>query len=291
MKQTGMWLIIASACGFGLNPMLAQLLYGLGFDFQVVTLYRFLIPALILLPMLRIKRVELSEAGRMFAFGVANALAMLAYFNAIQTIEPAQAIFVYYTYPIFSLLVGWLVWGKRPRRNGVVAGALILLAASMVLSPSQLAAEHYWVLASTFLAPLVVASLIQYLAKPKQSLAVTQRINMSLLGHMLVLLPVAALHGPEQWLPVTWQGGVWLIALAVFASTLPQYLMTLGVAKVGSDRTAIAGSAEMVVAMITGTLVFGHALSQAQITAMLLVVIAMSIRLEDSPAWTRQAKA
>jgi len=291
MKQTGMWLIIASACGFGLNPMLAQLLYGLGFDSQVVTLYRFLIPALILLPMLRIKRVELGEAGRMFVFGLANALAMLAYFNAMQTIEPAQAIFVYYTYPIFSLLVGWLVWGKRPCRNGVAAGALILLAASMALSPDQLAAEHYWVLASTFLAPLVVASLIQYLAKPKQNLAVTQRINMSLLGHMLVLLPVAVLHGPEQWLPVTWQGGVWLIALAVFASTLPQYLMTLGVAKVGSDRTAIAGSAEMVVAMITGTLVFGHALNQAQITAMLLVVIAMSIRLEDSPAWTRQAKA
>lgn len=291
MKETGMWLIIASACGFGLNPMLAQLLYGLGFDFQVVTLYRFLIPAVLLLPMLRIKSVELGEAGRMFAFGVANALAMLAYFNAIQTIEPAQAIFVYYTYPIFSLLVGWLVWGKKPRRNGVVAGALILLAASMVLAPGQLPAEHYWVLASTFFAPLVVASLIQYLAKPKQSLAVTQRINMSLLGHMLVLLPVVIWHGPEQWLPVTWQGGVWLIALAVFASTLPQYLMTLGVAKVGSDRTAIAGSAEMVVAMISGTLVFGNALNQAQITAMLLVVIAMSIRLEDSPAWSRQVKA
>ncbi|HCH24340.1 MAG TPA: hypothetical protein DE179_08600 [Oceanospirillaceae bacterium] len=246
---------------------------------------------MLLLPMVRIKRLELSEAGRMFAFGVANALAMLAYFNAIQTIEPAQAIFVYYTYPIFSLLVGWLVWGKKPRRNGVVAGALILLAASMVLSPGHLAAKHYGVLVSTFLAPLVVASLIQYLAKPKRKLAVIQRINMSLLGHMLVLLPVVIWHGPDQWMPVTWQGGVWLVALAVFASALPQYLMTLGVAKVGSERTAIAGAAEMVVAMLTGTLVFGHQLSQVQITAMLLVMIAMSIRLEDSPAWSRPAKA
>ena len=285
MLNSGLLLVMAAAFGFGLNPMLAQLLYGLGFDAQVVTLYRFLLPALLLLPMLRIRAGEWPEAMRMFALGMGNAVAMLAYFNAIQTIDPAKAIFIYYTYPVFSLLLGWLLWGKRPSRNGLVAGALIMVAVSLVLNPKQSSEDSLWVVASVFLAPLMVAILIQYLARPRAPIATLQRLNMSQLGHMLILLPLALWAQPEQWLPVSWEGAVWLVALAVFASSLPQFLMTIGVAKIGSDRTAIAGSLELVVAMLAGTLVFGQVLTQGQITAMLLVMLAMTIRLETSPSW------
>lgn len=286
MLNSGLLLVMAAAFGFGLNPMLAQLLYGLGFDAQVVTLYRFLLPTLMLLPLLRIRRGDWREAMRMFVLGMGNAVAMLAYFNAIQTIDPAKAIFIYYTYPIFSLLLGWLLWGKRPSRNGMVAGALIMVAVSLVLNPKQGSDDSLWVVASVFLAPLMVAILIQYLAQPKSPMATLQRLNMSQLGHMLVLLPLTLWSQPQQWLPVSWEGAVWLIALAVFASSLPQFLMTIGVARLGSDRTAIAGSLELVVAMLAGTLVFGQALTQGQVTAMLLVILAMAIRLESSPKWS-----
>ncbi len=285
MLNSGLLLVMAAACGFGLNPMLAQLLYGLGFDAQVVTLYRFLLPSLVLLPFLRLRLGDWPEAGRMLVLGMSNAVAMLAYFNAMQTIDPAKAIFIYYTYPIFSLLVGWLIWGKRPSRNGFVAAAMILVAVSLVLNPGQSSKHDVWVIASVFLAPLMVAFLIQYLAQPKRPMSGLQRLNMSQLGHMMVLLPLTIWTAPEKWLPVAWEGAVWLVALAVFASSLPQFLMTIGVAKLGSDRTAVAGSLELVVAMLAGTLVFGQHLTQAQLTAMLLVILAMAIRLENSPRW------
>lgn len=285
MFRSGLVLVMAAAFGFGLNPMLAQLLYGLGFDAQVITLYRFLLPSLLLLPWLRLGSGDGPEAARMFALGMGNAVAMLAYFNALQSLDPAQAIFIYYTYPIFSVLLGWCLWGKRPSRNSLVAGALIMVAVSLVLQPEQGAGDNFWVLASVFLAPLMLAFLIQYLAQPKSSMATLQRLNMSQLGHMLILLPLAWWSEPDKWLPVAWEGAVWLIALAVFASSLPQFLMTVGVARLGSDRTAIAGSLELVVAMLAGTLVFGQDLTQGQITAMLLVVLAMAIRLETSPSW------
>lgn len=285
MFQSGLLLVLAAACGFGLNPMLAQLLYGLGFDAQVVTLYRFLLPTLMLLPFLRIRSGDWAEAGRMFALGMGNAVAMLAYFKAMQTIDPAKAIFIYYTYPIFSLLLGWLFWGKRPSRNGLVAGALILVAVSLVLNPQQAHEDSLWHIASVFLAPLMVALIIQYLAQPKAPMSTLQRLNMSQLGHMLVLLPLAVWSEPTKWLPVSWEGVVWLVALAVFASSLPQFLMTMGVSRLGSDRTAIAGTLELVVAMLAGTMVFGQSLTQGQLTAMLLVILAMAIRLENSPRW------
>lgn len=285
MLNSGLLLVMAAACGFGLNPMLAQLLYGLGFDAQIVTLYRFLLPALMLLPFLRIGRTDWPEAMRMFAMGMANAVAMLAYFKAMQSIDPAKVIFIYYTYPIFSLLLGWLMWGKRPSRNGIVAGALILVAVSLVLKPEGASEGEFWVVVSVFMAPLMVAFIIQYLAQPKQPMSTLQRLNMSQLGHLVVLLPLAIWGATDKWVPVSWEGVIWLLALAVFASSLPQFLMTVGVARLGSDRTAIAGALELVVAMLAGTMVFGQALTQGQLTAMLLVILAMAIRLEGSPRW------
>jgi drug/metabolite transporter (DMT)-like permease len=276
--NSGQLLVITAAIGFGLNPMLAQLLLADGLSPLLVSLYRFAIPALILMPWLRLDRTEYAEGLIMLVFGIANGLAMLAYFYAMTRVPITLAIFIYYSYPVMSLLVGWLVYGKRPTPNRTISALLIIIAASLACKPSVFAADQWLPLLGCFLAPLVFAISIHYWSNPRQALAPLQRMRCGLLGHLIVLLPLAVLSQPTTWLPASNSGYLWLIALGGLATSLPQYLFTLGAPKVGPEKTSIAGAIELVVALLCGTVILGGVLDQYQTCAMLLVILAMLIR-------------
>ena len=275
--HSGSLFIITAAIGFGLNPMLAQLLRGDGLSPQLVTLYRFL-PALVLMPWLRLARIEYTEGLIMFAFGMANGVAMLCYFNALSQIPVAQAIFIYYSYPVISLLVGWGLYNKQPTTNHVISAGLIIIAASLVFQPQQLETRQWLPTLTCFLAPLVFALVIHYWSQPRKPLATLQRMRCGLLGHMVVLIPLAIISQPDSWLPQSNMGYLWIIAIAGLATSLPQFLFTLGAPKAGAEKTSIAGALELVVALICGTVVLGHGLTHSQIVAIILIFMAMQIR-------------
>lgn len=276
--RSGHLLIIIAAIGFGLNPMLAQVLMGDGLSAELVTLYRYFLPALVLVPWLRLDKTEYTEGLVMFVFGMANGVAMLAYISALSNIPVTQAIFIYYSYPVMSLLVGWGLYCKRPTTNQVISAVLIIVAASLVFQPQQLATHQWLPTLSCFLAPLVFALTIHYWAKPRKPLAPMQRMRCGLLGHVLVLLPLAIMSQPSVWAPQSLEGYVWVIALAGLATTLPQFLFTLGAPKVGAEQTSIAGALELVVAVVCGTVVLGGSLNYLQCVAMALILMAMQIR-------------
>jgi len=214
----------------------------------------------------------------MFAFGMANGVAMLAYFSALSQIPVAQAIFIYYSYPVISLLVGWGLYGKKPTTNRVISAGLIIIAASLVFQPQQLDASQWLPTLTCFLAPLVFALTIHYWSQPRNPLAPLQRMRCGLLGHMVVLVPLAIISQPAAWLPLSNVGYVWIIALAALATSLPQLLFTIGAPKVGAEKASIAGALELVVALICGTVVLGNELNHSQIVAMILILMAMQIR-------------
>jgi drug/metabolite transporter (DMT)-like permease len=237
-----------------------------------------MLPALVLMPWLRLKRTEYTEGLVMFTFGMANGVAMLAYFSALSQIPVTQAIFIYYSYPVISLLVGWGLYGKKPTTNHMISAGLIIIAASLVFQPQQLDARQWLPTLSCFLAPLVFALTIHYWSHPRKPLAPLQRMRCGLLGHMLVLVPLAIISQPTVWLPQSNAGYVWVIALAGLATSLPQLLFTIGAPKVGAEKTSIAGALELVVALIGGTIVLGNGLDHSQIVAMILILMAMQIR-------------
>ena len=68
--RSGHLLIIIAAIGFGLNPMLAQVLMGDGLSAELVTLYRYFLPALVLVPWLRLDKTEYTEGLVMFVVGL-----------------------------------------------------------------------------------------------------------------------------------------------------------------------------------------------------------------------------
>lgn len=98
------------------------------------------------------------------------------------------------------------------------------------------------------------------------------------MGHIIILIPIVLMAAPVQVLPISATGYMAILGIAILAAALPQLLFLIGVPKTTPERTAIFGSAELVVAMLTGAILLGDNLGQYEITAMLLILIALLIK-------------
>ena len=278
--KTGHYLVLMAACFYGLNPFFAQLLFQQGLGAEVVSLSRFILPALLFAGFLRCQRDSLAEVGRSLALGVMGGVAIFAYFYALQVIAPATAILIYYSYPLFSVFIGWSVFKRSVSQNTLVSGALVAIAASLTVRPEGLSSAAYVAIIACFLAPLAVATQVQYLSKPKHHLPVKQRMAWITFGHVVVLLPLTLWQSPAQLLPVSLTGYFALAGIALLSAALPQVLFMMGATKSSVDKNTIAGSLELVVALMTGAVLLSQPLERLDITAMLLVVAALLIRQE-----------
>ncbi|WP_435235887.1 DMT family transporter [Psychromonas sp. PT13] len=278
MQMNGSVMVLLAAIGFGFNPLFAQILFAQGMSVEVVTLCRFILPDILLSFYLRTPSVLWPEVRRMIIIGFANALGVLGYFYALQTLTPATAILIYYTYPFFSLLIGILAFKRSLSVNALLSAVLVLIAASLVIDPSQLSIASKWALLGCFLAPIVFAFQIQYLAKPKQNLTALSRMAWGTMGHLVVLIPLAVCTSPEVAFPHEINGWWALLGLAFLAAALPQYLFVMGAVNTKPEVIAILGAVELVVAMLSCALFLGQALTRLDITAMLLVIVALGIR-------------
>lgn len=277
-QTNGPWLVLLAAIGFGFNPLFAQILFTQGMTPEIVTLYRFVLPCVLLLFYLPTPPALWAEVIRMLMLGLVNGVGVLAYFYALQTLPSATAILIYYTYPFFSLLIGMLIFKRALSINASLSAALVLIAASLVIDPSQLSLESKWAVIGCFLAPMIFAFQIQYLAKPKQNLTALSRMAWGTMGHLIVLIPVAVYSAPVMIFPDQINGWWALLGLAFMAATLPQYLFLIGAIKTKPEVIAILGAAELIVAMLSCSLLLDKALTRLDITAMLLVIVALAIR-------------
>lgn len=278
MKMSGPTMVLLSAIGFGFNPLFAQILFAQGLNTEIVTLYRFILPAILLSFYLPTPAHLWPEVSRMLMIGFANALGVFAYFHALQTLTASTAILIYYTYPFFSLLIGVLIFKRELTINALLSATLVLIAASLVIDPDTLSMQSKWALIGCFFAPMIFAFQIQYLAKPKQNLTAPCRIAWGTMGHLIVLIPLAIFSSPAVLFPQAVSGWWTLMGLAFLAAALPQYLFVRGAIKTKPESIAIFGSAELVVAMLSCAILLNQSLTRLDITAMLLVIVALCIR-------------
>ena len=103
----GQYLVLMAAFFYGLNPFFAQLLFKEGFGAEMVSLYRFILPALFFAFFLRTPYINWTEAVRSLLLGIASGVSIFGYFHALETLPAATAILIYYTYPVFQCL-DWL---------------------------------------------------------------------------------------------------------------------------------------------------------------------------------------
>lgn len=280
----GQHLVLMAAFFYGLNPFFAQLLFKEGLGAEMVSLYRFILPAIFFSFFLRTARANWPEAFRTLMLGIASGISIFGYFHALETIPAATAILIYYTYPVFSVLIGWIIFRREPSQNAMISAALVAIAASLSVRPEILPVDALFSVAACFLAPLVVATQVQYLSNPRKSIPTTNRMAWITIGHIIVLLPIAMWIDPVQILPVSITGAMAVLGIALVAAAIPQVLFMVGAPRSCADKNALTGSLELVVALLTGAVLLGQNLDRLEITAMALIVLALFIKqVENKP--------
>jgi len=269
--------IVLSCIGFGLAPLFVKELTALGIASPVIAFYRYSFVAVLLSPLLKFRgEYRILTFWGIFS-GMCVGLGWIGYINVLKYLPVSTAGVIYMTYPLFTVVLGYL-WFRSPLGMRSVAAALmILLAAAIALTPASDGSVSYLALLGAFCAPLSFAFSIVVLTDKLHVLPPLSRVGCLALGGSLALLPLVLSYETEQILPTSLDG-YWLIAgIAMLTALGPQFLYSRFAPVIGSAKTSIAGSAELPTMFIVGWLFFGETLTLTQASGGLLVLLAILI--------------
>lgn len=268
-------LVLVAAAMFGTVPYFALSLTQSGMAPAAVAFYRYLIAAMIFLPALWGARQE----WRVLLWGVGTGMCMslgwLGYVSALKVIPVSTAGVIYMSYPIFTLIIGWLLWGERPTRRAVVASGLVLAAAVLATGVARIGVGQAVWIAAAFAAPLGFGFGITVLVHKLTGVPAMARISAISLGSVLGLAPLILALETEQLIPQTTQGWAWVAGIALVTATVPQLIYTYFAPMIGSARTATAGSIELPTMFIIGWLAFDETIGPAQWAACGLILLSV----------------
>ena len=275
--------LVASAC-FGLGPALGQFAADNGLSPLATTAWRFVIPVLVLSPFLprAFAHGRLAFVG--LAVGAIAALGMVAYFTALRHLSVATVSVIYFTYPLFTILLDRVLFGERIRRRAVAASLMIVAAAAVVVPAGTLSGGQAEIVLLAFAAPVGFAILIVTLSRTLTPIPVLPRASIGLTGALAGLAPGFLLFDAGPLLPAAPQAAAILIAFAAATTVIPQLLYTAGSGHAGAGLTAIAGAFELVVALLVGWLWLGDPVLTREVIAGSLILAALASAVVPVPA-------
>lgn len=269
--------IIAASVGFGLVPYFARTLTAEGMAPHAIAFFRYAFAAIVLLPFVWRARAQWKPLLWGLVAGIGMGVGWVGYVRAVEIAPVSTVGVLYMTYPVFTLLIAWLVFGDVPGRRAILASLMIVAAAALATSPDAITTDQVPALVSSLAAPLGFGFGINVLVHKLTVLNPVVRIACVSLGSVLGLLPLMAVTPIAALFPGT-ASGWWLVAGIAFGSALiPQLLYTVAAPVVGTARAAIAGSFELPTMFLVGWFAFAEPVGGAQWIACAIVIAAIAL--------------
>jgi drug/metabolite transporter (DMT)-like permease len=289
----GMALVAFGAIGFGLMPLFARIAYAEGLPPLSLLSWRFGIATLCLLPflgsMIAAKRemlvATLSGAGYM---GI-----NLFYFLALERLTVGLTVLILFTYPLFTILIGWLGFKERLTWQNALAALLVLAAAILILSPAGFGDGTLdWVgIGMAFVPPAAYALFVHVAAKRLSRMAIPVRLGGVFLGGLIAMLVLGMIMDGGIRNPASMAGWGAVVALALLSTVVALGLLLIGAPAAGAERTAIAGASELVTALMVGAIAFGERLDIRMIGGTILILVAILLAAQSPAATHNQPHA
>ncbi|MCX7888361.1 MAG: DMT family transporter [Rhodobacteraceae bacterium] len=271
---------------FGLIPLFARGLTEAGLAPAAVSMYRYLLPAIVFLPFLVLR----GPAGRLsmlaMGTGLLVALGWVGYVRALTMMPVPVAGVLYMTYPLFVLAVGRILFGDRPHPGSWLGGLLILLGALLVAFPALAGGNAAFGPVAVLLAlaaPLGFGLGINMLTHVYVALPPLARLAAFSLGSVAGLLPVAAGLPAAAVIPADWHALGLVIGLTFVTALLPQVLYNVYVPRIGAAKTGALGAIELPTMFAVGWVVLGEAPGWREIVAGLFVLTAVVLTPARAP--------
>jgi len=269
-------LVLLSCFCFGTIPYFARTLTDAGMASYAVAFYRYGLSALILLPiLLRLPAAQMKTVAWGIASGAAVGLGWVGYVSALKTVPVSTVGVLYMTYPVFTLLIGWLWFHDKPSNRALSATMMVMAAALIASSPAAVEPRHLPAMLLSLTAPISFGLGINILIHKLTPISALARVASFSLGAAVSLLPLLILAEPRAVLPQDAAGWQLIAGLALGTALFPQLLYTMFAPSIGAARSAVAGSVELPTMFFIGWYALGEFIGPAQWLACLLVTLAI----------------
>ncbi len=265
---------VASVC-FGLVPFFGRSLTEQGMAPFAVAFYRYVLAAIVLLPILLRQTKAWREVLWGLVAGVVMGLGWIGYVTALETLPVSTVGVLYMTYPVFTVIVAWFLFGDRPTRRALIASGLIVLAATIAGNPSAVPVNQLPALLFSLAAPLGFGFGICVLVHRLSRIPPLARIASVSLGSFLGLVPLMLMSDADQILPKNANDWFLIAGIAIVSALVPQLIYSVCSPNIGTSRTAVIGSVELPTMFAVSVFAFGEQLTLPQTIACVLIVSAI----------------
>ena len=269
-------LVVFACFCFGTIPYFARTLTDAGMASYAVAFYRYGLSAMVLSPLLlRLPRAHLKIAIWGVISGMGTGLGWIGYVEALKTLPISTAGVLYMTYPVFTLLIGWVWFRDIPSKRSISAGIIVILAAILASSPAAVDPGQLPAILVSLTAPVSFGLAINILIHKLTPLPALARISTFSLGASISLVPLLLMSTPQQVLPQNPDDWLLIAGLALGTALIPQMLYAGFAHRIGLARAAVAGSIELPTMFLIGWLIVGESIGLTQWLACLLVTLAI----------------
>ncbi|MBK6854902.1 MAG: DMT family transporter [Burkholderiales bacterium] len=280
--------LLLLACMFGANHVAARVAIDHGVDVATAVAVRSLGTAAVVTLLVWMNRLPLALNARqrraMPVIGLLVAVQSLCLYSAVARIPVGLALLAFNTYPLWTALAAWSIYGHAPERRVLIAMPVILAGLALALdvsgAASGLSAQAQWgrIGVGVGFAVAAAATFGLVLAMTQHSVADVDgryrtAITMTIVG--LLGLAGAFTQGGLHW-PNAAPGWWGLAALSLLYGTAFTILFTL-LPKLGVVGSSPILNVEPVAALGMAWLLLGQVIAPVQVLGALIVVGAVMV--------------
>jgi drug/metabolite transporter (DMT)-like permease len=262
---------------------LARWAYSGGLTAEAALLYRFLVPALVLSPFVFRRGLDRNTAVKAVLLGMFVGLGTMTYFRSIARVPVATAALIYFTHPLFTILLAWLLFKVPLTRKSLLVAGVVVAACGVIVAPDGLSVGQIQALALSFVMPLSFATLMLGFEKWLPALPLWPRTTFILWGQVVIIVPVLLWLPAQTVVPMTDWGWLGVIGLATVSSLLPQVLMAAGIPLTGATRASILGTAELLTSLLAGWILLAEPVQWREMVGAVLICSAIVISRPAKP--------
>ena len=277
-----LWGAIAAAT-YGLNPLFALPLYGVGLDPDSVLFFRYLFSLPILALMIKLRgrnfKLQRKEILPVALMGFLFAISSLTLFQSYNHMAAGIASTLLFVYPIMVALIMAVCFKEKLTWTTALCIVLALSGIALLYRGEDGDTLSLVGVALVMISSLSYAIYIVSVNRPILKNIATLKLMFYGLAFGMLIFLVRLDFGQSLKLVPSDQWYLWgaLIALAIFPTVISLGCTTLAIQYIGSTPAAILGALEPLTAVVIGVLVFGEPLTPRLLCGIVLIVAAVTL--------------
>ena len=292
-RSRGYVLGAIAAASYGLNPLFALPLYGVGMSPDSVLFYRYVLAVVMLGALMLFRRQSFALTRHdilpLAVMGVLFALSSLLLFQSYNLMDAGIASTILFVYPVMVAVIMAVGFHERVTAGTVFSIALACGGIGLLYKGGDGATLSLVGVLLVFLSALAYAVYIVGVNRSSLKNLSTEKLTFySLLFGSLVYVvrlrggaDLQAIPSPLMWVNA--------VSLALFPTIVSLVTMAGAIRRIGSTPTAILGALEPVTALFFGVVVFGEQFTlrigvgvSLILVAVTLIIAGKSIRIPTS---------